>query len=140
MKESGYYAPGTEFDSNAPWNQSDPEEKEFDCDVTCVLTKEDTVVTQNYTISNVDIEDGMGYEEIDTEGIEWKEEWRQQNYTPIQLINELKGMLEDELNMLRKLDKDGKRSAECVRRKCEVIDMIRSCEGWVEDELTVEES
>lgn len=37
--ESGYYPPGAEFDSNAPWNKEDLPEKEVDCFVTLTITK-----------------------------------------------------------------------------------------------------
>ena len=48
MRESGYYAPGTEFHPDAPWNQVDNPEKEFD--VTCcqTLSKTVSVLTCDY--------------------------------------------------------------------------------------------
>ena len=37
--ESGYYPPGAEFDSNAPWNQIDLPKKEIEVTVSVTLSK-----------------------------------------------------------------------------------------------------
>lgn len=46
MKESGYYAPGTEFDPSAPWNQVDPPDVDFNVEAIVTLSR-NAVVTTN---------------------------------------------------------------------------------------------
>jgi hypothetical protein len=54
--ESGYYPPGAEFDSNAPYNQVDPEEKEIEVTVSMTISK-------TFTINVTDYEEEYGIDE-----------------------------------------------------------------------------
>lgn len=66
MKESGYYPAGAEFDPNAPWNQSDPPEKEIDVLVSVTLSKTVKVKVSDYkVIDSGKDEDGNYFEDID---------------------------------------------------------------------------
>lgn len=66
MKESGYYPAGAEFDPNAPWNQSDPPEKEIDVLVSITLSKTVKVKVSDYeVIDSGKDEDGNYFEDID---------------------------------------------------------------------------
>ena len=44
MRNSDYYPAGAANDPNAPYNEVEPPEREFDCSATMVLNK-DTLVT-----------------------------------------------------------------------------------------------
>lgn len=66
MKESGYYPPGAEFDPNAPWNQSDPPEKEIEVLVSITLSKTMKIKVSDYRITDSGKdEDGEYFEDID---------------------------------------------------------------------------
>jgi len=58
MKESGYYAPGTEFSPDAPWNRHDPEERELDVDVVVSFTINAPVHSVDYMV-----EEDMDYDD-----------------------------------------------------------------------------
>lgn len=47
MKESGYYAPGTEFDPSAPWNQVDPPDVDFNVEANVTLSRTAVVTTNS---------------------------------------------------------------------------------------------
>lgn len=134
MKEADYYAPGSYYDSSAPWNQSDPDEKEFDVTCSQTLSKTVSVCTSNYIpgASGVDYEpDGEGgydavgwHDDDDTSDTDWAEEYHNNDYhTPLQLIGLLKQVLEE--NMQHGL----------VFKSPEFTNsIIKECEGWAEDE------
>ena len=102
MIESGYYPPGAEFDSDAPWNQNNPEEKEFEVTVSQTLSKNTTVTTSDYIPGGSSQEtewDIDGYHTItchepdDTSDTDWKKAYKNEHLTPIQLIGEFKDFL-----------------------------------------------
>ena len=51
MIESGYYPPGSEFDPNAPYNQSEPEEIEVEVVISQTLSKSTKIITTDYTVN-----------------------------------------------------------------------------------------
>lgn len=66
MKESGYYPAGAEFNPNAPWNQSDPPEREIDVLVSITLSKPMKIKVSDYeVIDSGKDEDGNYFEDID---------------------------------------------------------------------------
>lgn len=66
MSEKDYYPEGTYNDPDAPWNQSDPPEKEIEVLVSVTLSKTVKVKVSDYRIidSGKD-EDGEYFEDID---------------------------------------------------------------------------
>lgn len=133
MKESGYYPPGADNEW-APWNQSEPEEKEFDVTCSQSLSKTVPVLTNNYIpgASGVDYEsDGEGgYEKVawedapDTSETNWAEEYHSNDYhTPLQLIKLFSKYLQHILNGLPMPT-----SPEHLQW------LIGECEGWTEDD------
>lgn len=134
MIESGYFPAGAEFDPSAPYNQSDPEEKEFDVTCSQSLSKTVTVTTNNYIpgASGVDYEpDGEGgcsavgwHDPDDTSDTNWADEYHDNDhYTPLQLIELFKKHLENELN----------RMAEVKNEKW-IKHLIEECSDWIEDD------
>ena len=50
MIESGFYAQGTEFDKNSPWNEVENPEEKFNLTTVETLSKDVTIVTTNYNL------------------------------------------------------------------------------------------
>ena len=69
---NGYYPPGTEFDSTAPWNESPPEMRAFDVCISQTLSRNTTVSTKDYSISLDCDDEGVYYENVDTSNTDWK--------------------------------------------------------------------
>lgn len=103
-------------DSRAPWNEEENEDKRFDCTVVQTLSREHHFHTNNYEMVDGD---------IIHESIHAKDDYTEQHYTPLELINMLKRLLED----LR-----AKGSIQWNEYQEEIIN---DCEGWEEDDLDV---
>ena len=127
------YPPGAEHDPNAPYNQVDVPEKEFD--VTCSKNKKKTVtvITNNYIpgASGVDYEyDPEGSVAIgwrdpdDTSDTNWADEYHDnEHYTPLQLIELFKKHLENELIRMGE-----------VKNERWIKHLIEECSDWTEDD------
>ena len=148
MRESGWYPPGTEFKADAPWNQVDVPEKEFDVTISQSLSKSVTVVTNDYIpgASGVDYEPNEegGYSACgwhdpdDTSNTAWGKAYREEHYTPLDLIDLLCKKCKQELNELENL---GSEDAPYyyAQKKRELEHLIDECECWTEDECEVVE-
>lgn len=134
MIESGYYPTGAEFDPSAPYNQSDPEDMDFEITCSQSLSRTVTVTTNNYApgASGVDFEpDGEGgyyktpwHDDPDTSDTNWADEYHDNDhYTPIQLIALLKDYIEKDL-----MYGDSKYPESHLKH------LLQECEGWTEDE------
>jgi len=129
------YPPGVSDNTiGAPWNQSDPEEKEFSIVCSQSLSKTVSVFTSNYIpgASGVDYEsDDEGgccavgwHDPDDTSDTDWDEEYHDNDhYTPLQLISLFKQHLENELARMGNT-KDSRR----------IKHLIEECSDWNEDE------
>ena len=148
MIESGYYPPGAEFDMNAPYNQAEIPEKEFD--VTCVqtLSKQTTVLTSDYIpgASGCDYEpDGEGgcssigwQDPDDTSDTNWSKEYSENgHYTPIGLIGVLKERLIKELKELENSPVDSKFTYKKQQDIRKIKHLIEECDDWNEDETEI---
>ena len=135
MIESGYYPLGAEFDTNAPYNEVEVPDKEFD--VTCcqTLSKTVTVTTNNYIpgASGVDYEpddEGGVYasgwqEDDDTSETDWSEEYHSNDYhTPEQLLQLFKQCLTEMAS-----------KENYFKSKIWTEHLISECDGWIEDEI-----
>lgn len=80
MIHSGYYPAGTEFDSNAPWNEIFPDEVQVEVDIVVVLRKTHTIVMEEGFDSNdlldafneqIGTPEGWECDEVDL--VNWKE-------------------------------------------------------------------
>ena len=72
MRESGWYPPGAEYDPNAPYNQVESPEREYNIEATFDLRRTDELWSSNY-------------DEFDNLNDAAKE-WRKLHYTPLELI------------------------------------------------------
>lgn len=127
MIESGWYPPGAEFDPNAPWNEVEIPQREFNVTCSQSLSKTVPVLTDNYTpCVDEGFEDGVGWHDewADTSDTCWGDEYHDNDYhTPDQLISLFKQFLEEQ-------------KAKGVFFKSEMYTdwLIEECSGWTEDE------
>ena len=132
------YPPGAEFDPNAPWNEVEVPEKDFDVTCSQSLSKTVTVCTNNYIpgASGCDYEpDGEGgystigwHEDDDTSDTDWAQEYHENDYhTPAQLLELFKDIL------VRDLENGNPFKSEKYTKQ-----LIEECEGWTEDETDFE--
>lgn len=106
---------------NAPWNQEEIPEREFDVTISSSLSKNTSVDSSNYTIE----EDPDG-SCIDTSEICWYDEYKKIHLTPLELIERYKNELETKKKFLSNLSEI---------KKAEWL--IKECSDWVEDETEV---
>ena len=136
MRDSDYYAPGSYNDPNAPWNEVEVPEKDFE--VTCCQTLSRTaVVTTNNYVPCVDegCEDGIGYHDEWEEFPDtcWSDEYRDNGYqTPLQLIQMFQEYLEKDLENVEETAKNTNQNKAFLKRKLEFL--IEECKCWNEDE------
>lgn len=137
MRESGYYPAGAEFDPSAPYNQEDTPEKDFNVVCSMSLSKSVTVTTDDYIpgASGVDYEpDDEGgvcasywHDNDDTSETNWDNVYHDNDhYTPIQLIQMFKQILEENL-------KEGTP----IKSNRYTEHLIEECDNWVEDECEI---
>lgn len=133
MIESGYYPPGAEFDSRAPWNEQEVPERQFDVCISQTLSKSTRVTTNDYVPEVDQDEDGVYESTADTSDTDWEAAYDRDHYTPLQLINLFRGSLSEELNsIINKPNQD-------LKRKKYLEELISECSDWTEDETEVVE-
>ena len=87
MRASDYYPAGAYSDPNAPYNEVEVPERDFDVDVTETLTRTATVTTRKYC-PEFDEEDGHTY--ANTDDTNWEEVYNE-NFMPLsKLMEEMK--------------------------------------------------
>lgn len=86
MMESGYYPPGAEYDSSAPWNQCDPKEEEVEVLVSITLSKSVKIKVKDYIVADEGKdEDGDYFKSLDFSDCDLKGAVEEQLYLPHQL-------------------------------------------------------
>lgn len=141
MSEADFYPAGAYKDPNAPYNQVDVPEKEFDVTCSQTLSKTVSVWTNNYIpgAEGVDYEpDDEGgcyavgwHDPDDTSDTDWVEEYKNDHYTPLELIELYKETLKEQLKSWEGMDDTV--SAKTQIRKIEHL--IEECSNWTEDEI-----
>ena len=129
MNTDGNYPPGAANDPNAPWNEKETPEKEFEVCITQTLSKTVKVTTNNYIPDGGIDDDGHYYFDADTSDTNWREVYKNSHYTPLELIEKfrdfLKSTLQDPLGGTLKY--------------AHRIMLIEECENWIEDETEIVE-
>ena len=135
MIESGMYPPGAEYDVNAPYNQVENPEEEFNVTIVETLSKDVTIVTTNYNLEVERDEDGY-YRHCDTSDTPWKDEYKKQGCTAIETIIAVKTYLE-EVRLQQLIDISNCRSlTESERKELRVVkDLIGQCSDWKQEEI-----
>ena len=130
MRESGYYAPGTEFDTRAPWNQKDNDEATRNIDYSCTMHRVAPVSTVNYVPGCWEKdEDGFAFRnDDDFSDTDWVEEFNDQYRTPAKLIALLKEIATEFA------------AGHTVQKRLSTWQHIADdCEGWEVDDEYAEE-
>ena len=91
MSEKDYYPAGAYNDPNAPWNEVEYPERDFDMEVSITLTRSATITTTQYD-AYVDEEDGHTY--VETDNIDFGQEYEDQYWTIPQLLDKMRGLLD----------------------------------------------
>lgn len=140
MRESGYYPAGAEHDPSAPYNQCDPEVKQFTATMSFILTAECMFDSEQWEGGGVGCdEDGYYREPIEYTGSENDaiNSFNDQHKTPVTLISEYCDILKARL---AELEKDGKRNYfEIKRLKSDIADCELYANQEAEVESTIEE-
>lgn len=148
MKDSDYFPAGAYGDPNAPYNQSDVPEKEFEVTCSQSLSRTAIVTTNNYVpgASGCDYEpDGEGgycacgwQDPDDTSDTNWSIEYKDNGYTtPIELICLLRGYLSRDLDRVDIIAKEENENKQFLERRLKHL--IEECDCWTEDETEIVE-
>jgi hypothetical protein len=111
MRESGWYPPGAEFDPNAPYNQVEPEEREYSIEAVFELHRTDELWSSYYDEFG-NLRDPQG-------------DWTSVHYTPLELIAECKQLARTMLDSI-----DDTATPMGVRARQHLLRVIAECDGW----------
>lgn len=106
---------------DAPWNQSEPEDKEFLVDVEYILQKKNVKVTTKDYRPEVVINDEEIVEPLDTSDTNWENAYEESGHLTIQeLLNELKEYVKADMQT-------------CSPNTCKgayLKRVLEDCDGW----------
>ena len=106
---------------DAPWNQSEPDDKEFLVDVEYVLQKKNVKVTTKDYRPEVVINDEEIVEPLDTSDTNWENAYEESGHLTIQeLLNELKEYVKADMQT-------------CSPNTCKgayLKRVLEDCDGW----------
>lgn len=98
MSYADNYPAGAANDPRAPYNQVDPEAVGFNVSATFTLEKTFELMTVQYEGGETDEE---GYvEPYDTLQVDWKDEYKEQQYTPVELLEKLADIVEQNFDVI----------------------------------------
>lgn len=124
MIESGYYPPGAEFDSQAPYNQVDLPDREIEVTVSITLSKTVKVSVNDYTVDVDADEDGM-YEAHDFSSCDLNKAVDEQIVLPNNLAEYIERMFNHDLNL------------KAAGMPKYLKDAIKDCKDWCVDDYEV---
>lgn len=121
------YPPGAANDPNAPYNEVEVPEREFDVTISMSLSRTVQCYTNKY-IPEIDEENGHLY--VDTSDTPWSEVYGDNHKTIPELLEELKKYIQKDLDNLA--DDDTKMDKAFHRRRLEFL--LTECDEWTVDE------
>jgi hypothetical protein len=127
------YPPGAANDPNAPYNEVEIPEREFDVTISMSLSRTVQCYTNKY-IPEVDEENGHLY--VDTSDTPWSEVYGDNHKTIPELLEELKKYIQKDLDNLA--DDETKMDKAFHRRRLEFL--LTECDEWTVDEEDYEGS
>lgn len=131
MSEKDYYPAGAYNDPSAPYNEPCIPERSFDVDVVFVVSKTRVQVQTSDYVPEVVSKDEQYVEPIDTSNTDWRAAYNEcGHYTIPEMLETLKVYAENDLKNCKP------KSYAWYRMK----HLIESCQGWVVEEETYEES
>ena len=114
---------------DAPWNETGNYPVERDCEVTETIARKVTLSTTDY-VAEEDWDDEFGKcISADTSETDWEEEYSNQEYTVLELIDKLKAYVEEDI----------KNTSPNTGKGRELQRLLSACNGWEQVELEVEE-
>lgn len=119
------YPPGAEHDPNAPYNQWEPDEREFDVSVSVTIAKKTRLTTNDYSVE-YDEEDGRLY--YITDDTDWQKSYEDSEPSVLEMLEELKDYIKKELDENKDIDHIRKRKLQY---------MLDAAEGWDIDEIYI---
>lgn len=120
---------GAEYDSMTPWNEIENKEVERECVVTETISRTVTLSTTDY-VAEEDWDDELGKcISADTSETDWEEEYSNQEYTVLELIDKLKAYVEEDI----------KNTSPNTGKGRELQRLLSACSGWEQVESEVEE-
>ena len=125
--------PGAAHDPNAPYNEVEIPEREFDVTISMSLSRTVQCYTNKY-IPEVDEENGHLY--VDTSDTPWSEVYGDNHKTIPELLDELKKYIQKDLDNLA--DDETKMDKAFHRRRLEFL--LTECDEWTVDEEDYEGS
>lgn len=114
--------------ARAPWNEGRKQPISFSAKAYETLTHRCDVLADDY---DVDIKNGDVDNFIDRSNVDWKEAYKQSSYTAVELINELRIRLEQEVMITE--NNGGQVGSR-------TLELLEACKGWDLEELEVEEA
>ena len=137
------YPPGVSDNTpDAPWNQPDVPEKEFDVTCTLCMSKTVSCFTNDYIpgAEGVDYEpDDEGgcvacgwHDPDDTSNTNWSSVFKDSHKTIPELLEELKKYIQRDLDNIDKVAEEQKHNKAFLKRKLELL--LEECDGWNVDE------
>ena len=91
MRDSDYYAPGSYYDDQAPWNDSSNPERDFDVEVTETVSRKTYITSDNY---NLWYDDEDGSTTVDTDPVEFAKCYEEQCWSIVELVEHMRWLLE----------------------------------------------
>ena len=133
IKRMDNYPPGAANDPNAPYNEVEVPEREFDVTISMSLSRTVQCYTNKY-IPEVDEENGHLY--VDTSDTPWSEVYGDNHKTIPELLEELKKYIQKDLDNLA--NDETKMDKAFHRRRLEFL--LTECDEWTVDEEDYEGS
>ena len=134
MYDNYHYPPGADT-PDAPWNQVEYPEEEFNVTIVETLSKDVTIFTNNYNLE-MDCDEGGCYRNCDTSDTPWKDEYKKQGCTAIETIIAVKTYLEEvRLEQLIELSRCRSLTTEEQKELRVVKDLIEQCSDWKQEEI-----
>lgn len=127
------YPPGAENDPRAPWNEKNQPLVDVNVAISCTLSKSTTIKTDDYIAeewSDTSNEDGerytIGGTDYDFSESDLKSAYEESEWTILEMLTELGNFVRKEL------EKGVNKSMESYYKT-----LLKSTEGWAEDECEV---
>ena len=113
---------------SAPWNQTEPEPKEFKCDVWVTLKKREVIESTCYWEEKGEDEDGNYYHSLSISDEELEADYKNGNIQLTEMLEELAKYLKADLDSCPK-----QRGAMHKRW------MLEQCQGWTVEDIQIEQ-
>lgn len=129
MRDRDYFPAGAYNDPNAPYNQCDVPDRDFEVNVSVTIHKDFVPVTTNDYNPEMDEEDGRCY--ANTEDTDWDKAYTTQHNSIVDMLAKLKQYVEKDIEEYKK---QGKRVPSVL------TDLLEDCSDWTDEEIDVSEA